>query len=121
MELAMNRWNRHYVRVDLRGSLMRILLLMMVFVITGCVTTEKQPDQASTATQTEAEATAKSASGTAGLAANDVICKREKVTGSYRTVRVCRTKAQMDREKAEADRFSHAVNQNAQVVQGGDG
>lgn len=100
---------------------MRILLLMMVFAVTACVTTEKQPEQASTASQTEARETAKSVSSTAGLAASDVICKREKVTGTYRTVRVCRTKAQMDREKAEADRFTREVNQNARVVQGGDG
>ncbi|HIG42040.1 MAG: hypothetical protein ABGY96_00990 [bacterium] len=100
---------------------MRILLLIMVFVIAGCVTTEKQSGRASTATQTEAEETAKSASSNAGLAASDVICKREKVTGTYRSVQVCRTKAQMENEKAEADRFTREVNQNARVVQGGDG
>ena len=63
---------------------------------------------------------------TSELAANasessDLICHTEKVTGSYRRVEVCRTKAQIEAEDAESRRVLERQQQlNNTGASGGD-
>ena len=67
-----------------------VLLILMFFSLTACVSSSPSPVAVG-----EPLATAESLE-------SQIICTREKVTGSNRKQKVCRTKAQIERERQAA-------------------
>ncbi len=85
---------------------MRVLTLVMLFAVTGCISTEHTSDN--------------SKSSAEKLVVNEdgLVCKREKPTGSHRSMKICRTveEVQMQREKAE--QMSREHRNNSQINTG---
>ena len=111
---------------------MRVLLLVTITVLASCASTtgdesSSAPRQAaataeaSTSSTSESNLRAAPGVGPDGTAASEVVCTRERVTGSYRTTKVCRTRAQIDHDAEEAKRFSDDVRRESLSVQSSDG
>ena len=79
------------------------VLMFLTAAVFGMVATADEP---ATAASEQTQAAAKAAYS------NKPICKRVAVTGSYVKRTVCKTQEQMDREKAEMDRWAQEIKRN---------
>lgn len=79
-------------------------IIALALLLTGCISTDHSSDQASSVVAVNAD----------GL-----VCKREKPTGSHRSVKICRTVAEMEREKAEVDEATRRIRNQSQISTGG--
>ena len=94
---------------------MRFMLFIPLVILVGCGSTPTEQtdtggvipvDKSVTAsTEIEAhEATVAQYNETVSYYKNKVVCTRQRVTGSHFKVRICRTVAQIEREREEAQR-----------------
>ena len=90
---AINHWNFEMTFKAILGEKLvakNVLLTLMFFSLTACVSSAPSPISEE-----------KPLANADGLE-SQIICTREKVTGSNRKQKVCRTKAQIERERQAA-------------------
>lgn len=77
-----------------------ILTLALVMTLAGCINTQHSSDRTNSV---------------AALNADGLVCKREKPTGSHRSVKICRTVGEIERDRKEAEEMSRRVRTQAQI------
>jgi hypothetical protein len=80
-----------------------LMLVCLTALLTGCINTEHSSDQKNSA---------------AGANADGLVCKTEKPTGSHRSIRICRTVSQIERDRKEADEVTRRIRNQAQINPG---
>lgn len=80
-----------------------LLVIGLALVLSGCISTEHSSDRTNSVV---------------AMNADGLVCKREKPTGSHRSVKICRTVSEIQRDKAEADEVTRRIRNQSQVNPG---
>jgi starvation-inducible outer membrane lipoprotein len=80
-----------------------IFVISLAVLLTGCISTEHSSDRANQKVAVNAD----------GL-----VCKREKPTGSHRSVRICRTVSEVEHDKEEAAETTRRARNQSQISTG---
>jgi hypothetical protein len=79
-----------------------LLFVGLSVLLSGCISTEHSSDRA------------RSASGNS----DGLVCKTEKPTGSHRSTKVCRTVAQRETDRVEAEKTVRRIRTQSQINPG---
>ena len=80
-----------------------IIVISLAILLSGCISTEHSSDRANQEVAVNSD----------GL-----VCKREKPTGSHRSVKICRTVSEVQRDKAEAEEATRRIRNQSQISTG---
>lgn len=78
-----------------------VILASLAFLLSGCISTEHSSDRKN--------------QQIAAANPDGVVCKREKPTGSHRSIKICRTVEQIALEQKEAKEMSRQVRDQSQI------
>ena len=80
-----------------------LLIFGLMALLSSCISTEHSSDRTNV--------------GSAGNS-DGLVCKTEKPTGSHRSIRICRTVAEVDSDKKEAEEGTRRIRDKTQINSG---